>query len=197
MIFQADQEYILENHVVLLRPLVETDVRYLEPFAASEPELWRFSLTSAADIGMKSYINQAIRTRNEGKEYAFIVFDKRQGKYAGSTRFYDIQPSADNVQLGFTWYGKDFQGTGLNKHCKYLMLEFAFEVLKVRRVEFRADFENKRSIAAMTSIGCTIEGIMRSNGYKADGTRRDSIILSILSEEWYASVKNMLAEKLV
>ena len=77
------------------------------------------------------------------------------------------------------------------------MLEFAFEVLKVRRVEFRADNDNKRSIAAMTSIGCTMEGIMRSNGYKADGTRRDSIILSILSEEWYASVKNMLSEKLV
>ena len=197
MIFQADQDYILENHAVRLRPLVLTDSEYLEPFAASEPELWRFSLISAADSGMESYINQAIRARNDGKEYAFIVFDKRQGKYAGSTRFYDIQTSADNVQLGFTWYGKDFQGTGLNKHCKYLMLEFAFEVLKVRRVEFRADNDNKRSIAAMTSIGCTVEGILRSNGYKADGTRRDSIILSILSEEWYATVKSALLEKLL
>ena len=176
MIFQADQEYILENHAVLLRPLVLTDSEYLEPFAASEPELWRFSLISAADSGMESYINHAIRARNDRKEYAFIVFDKRQGKYAGSTRFYDIQTSADNVQLGFTWYGKD---------------------LKVRRVEFRADNDNKRSIAAMTSIGCTVEGILRSNGYKADGKRRDSIILSILSEEWYATVKSALLEKLL
>ena len=79
MIFQAEQEYILENHAVLLRPLVLSDIEYLEPFAASEPELWRFSLISAADSGMESYINQAMRARNEGKEYAFIVFDKRQG----------------------------------------------------------------------------------------------------------------------
>ena len=59
------------------------------------------------------------------------------------------------MQLGYTWYGKEFQGTGLNKHCKYLLLEFAFEKMQVERVEFRADANNEKSIAAMKSIGCT------------------------------------------
>ena len=92
-------------------------------------------------------------------------------------------------------YGKRFQGTGLNKHCKYLLLEFAFEQLNMERVEFRADNQNLRSIAAMKSIGCTQEGVLRSNTYKSDGTRRDSIVLSILKEEWYQYIKSDLKAK--
>ena len=71
-------------------------------------------------------------------------------------------------------------------------MEFAFEILKMDRVEFRADNENKRSISAMKSIGCKEEGILRSNGFKADGTRRDSIVLSILKDEWDNDIKDKL-----
>jgi RimJ/RimL family protein N-acetyltransferase len=98
--------------------------------------------------------------------------------------------------LGFTWYGKEFQGTDLNKNCKFLLLEFAFETVNMQRVEFRADNENKRSIAAMKSIGCVEEGILRSNSPKTDGGRRDSIVLSILKDEWFAKVKNDLKAKI-
>jgi RimJ/RimL family protein N-acetyltransferase len=126
------------------------------------------------------------------KSYAFIVFDKRTNQYAGSTRFYDIQIENASLQLGFTWYGKEFQGTGLNKNCKYLLLEFAFEKLNMERVEFRADNDNLRSINAMKSIGCVVEGILRSNMYKPNGDRRDSIVLSILKNEWNSGVKDKL-----
>jgi RimJ/RimL family protein N-acetyltransferase len=100
------------------------------------------------------------------------------------------------LQLGYTWYGKEFQGTGLNKHCKYLLLEFAFEKMQVERVEFRADANNEKSIAAMKSIGCTVEGILRKNVKKPEGGRRDSIILSILKDEWNQQVKQNLKNKL-
>jgi RimJ/RimL family protein N-acetyltransferase len=96
------------------------------------------------------------------------------------------------LQLGYTWYGSAFQGTGLNKHCKYLLLNFAFEKMHMERVEFRADNDNKRSIAAMKSIGCMEEGILRSNSIKQDGSRRDSIVLSILKVEWEKTVKERL-----
>jgi len=76
------------------------------------------------------------------------------------------------------------------------LLEFAFEKMEVCRVEFRADLRNKRSIAAMKSIGCTEEGILRSNGYCADGSRRDSIVLSIIKEEWFDHAKANLFKKL-
>ncbi|MCW3087799.1 MAG: acetyltransferase, ribosomal protein N-acetylase, partial [Sediminibacterium sp.] len=122
--------------------------------------------------------------------------DKRSGEYAGCTRFYDIQLLYKTLQLGYTWYGQKFQGTGLNKHCKYLLLQFAFEEMGMERVEFRADNTNERSIAAMKSIGCIEEGVLRSQMPKAGGGRRDSIVLSILKTEWESGVKEKLAKKL-
>jgi len=197
MNFSFEEEYILQNEMVLIRPLVTDDIEHFLPFALSESSLWTYSLQSAAgEEAMNNYIQNAINARINQKEYPFIVFDKKTGLCAGSTRFYDIQPVADTVQLGFTWYGKDFQGTGLNKHCKYLLLEFAFEKMEVYRVEFRADLRNKRSIAAMKSIGCMEEGILRSNGYCADGSRRDSIVLSIIKEDWFDYTKTNLMKKL-
>ena len=142
--------------------------------------------------GLKNYLQIAINARNDKKEFPFIVYDKKNKSYAGSTRFYDIQLVNKCLQLGFTWYGKAFQGTGLNKHCKYLLLSYAFEKMDIERVEFRADLRNDRSIAAMKRIGCKVEGILRSNGWTNTGERRDSIVLSILKEEWIFEAKNRL-----
>jgi N-acetyltransferase len=196
-IFDATKEYILENDIVLLRPLLENDFEHLLPFALNEPELWKFSLISAAGAeGMKNYITAALDGRAKGLEYAFIVFDKRTHQYAGSTRFYDIQMNNKSMQLGYTWYGKDFQATGLNKNCKLLLLQFAFETLGLERVEFRADNNNERSKAAMRSIGCVEEGVLRSHVATFTTLRRNSIILSILKSEWETGVKKRLEEKL-
>ena len=129
-------------------------------------------------------------------EYPFIVFDKNTQQYAGSTRFYDIQVANKTLQLGYTWYGKAFQGTGLNKNCKLLLLQFAFEELGMERVEFRADNNNERSKAAMKSIGCMEEGVLRSHAPYITGVRRDSVILSILKSEWDGSVKEKLIKKI-
>lgn len=188
---------ILENDVVQLRPLQANDFEHLLPFALNEPEIWTYSLVQAGSRDLlKNYLDIALKAKSKGTEFPFIVFDKRSQSYAGSTRFYDIQPENKSLQLGYTWYGKAFQGGGLNKHCKYLLLEFAFEKLGMERVEFRADNDNKRSIAAMKSIGCKVEGVLRSNGFKPDGTRRDSIVLSILKDEWEQEVKVQLLSKI-
>lgn len=196
-IFDFDKEIILENERVLLRSLEDIDYENLINFSITEPELWKYSLVQAiGKEGLRNYLSIAIQSRKAQKEYPFIVFDKMQNKYAGSTRFYDIQLVNKCLQLGFTWYGKEFQGTGLNKHCKFLLLEYAFDVMGMERVEFRADNNNEKSIAAMKSIGCKVEGILRSNGFKPDGERRDSIVLSILKEEWTNSVKELLKNKL-
>lgn len=195
--FYPQTDYLLQDDRVLLRPLQTSDWQHLLPFSLHEPELWRHSLAQAdGEANLRQYIQAALDGRSSGKEYPFIVFDKAQNKWAGSTRFYDIQPAHQTVQLGYTWYGKAFQGTGLNRHCKYLLLQFAFDSMGARRVEFRADAENSRSIAAMKAIGCTPEGILRSNGLRPDGTRRDSIVLSILKNEWEESVQEMLRGKL-
>lgn len=198
MTFDFDFDFVLENDRALLRPLLRDDKRNLLPFSLYEPFLWDYSLQSAAgEENLDAYIETALQGRLDKKEYPFIVFDKLANKYAGCTRFYDINPAFETLQLGYTWYGKDHQGTGLNKNCKYLLLSFAFENLGAQRVEFRADNDNKRSIAAMHSIGCTIEGILRSNMPKPFGElRRDSIVLSILKQEWNNGLKESLYNKI-
>jgi N-acetyltransferase len=191
--FNFKEDYFLENERARLRPLTTTDFDNLHYFSLNEPELWKFSLVSGSgEAGLKKYIQLALDARKEEKEYPFIVFDKISNRYAGSTRFYDMQLLHKTLQLGYTWYGKDFQGSGLNKQCKFLLLSFAFEEMGMERVEFRADNLNKRSIAAMKSIGCIEEGVLRSNSVKQDGLRRDSIVLSILKREWEEGVKERL-----
>ncbi len=127
--------------------------------------------------------------------FPFVVFDKQKQQIAGMTRLYNYDKVHNTISIGHTWYGKDFQGTGLNKHCKFLLLSQAFDTWKLERVEFRADYRNKRSINAMKAIGCVEEGILRSNCKSLDG-RRDSIILSILKDEWNDTTKNLLKSKL-
>ena len=196
--FNFSNNIILEDDLVLLRPLQESDVDNLLEISINEPETWKYSLVGAdGKDNLVNYIQSAVKARETQKEFPFIVFDKKSQKYAGSTRFYDIQLEYKTLQLGYTWYGSAFRGTGLNKHCKFLLLQFAFEILGMERVEFRADNNNERSIAAMKSIGCKVEGVLRSHMPTADkNVRRDSIVLSILKNEWFDNVKENLKSKL-
>lgn len=193
--FDFLKEYTLENEVVRLSPLRLTDFENLKHFALQQPEIWKYSQQPANGLeNLGKYIRLALRGRGDNKVYPFIVFDKRTQQYAGSTRFYDFEQRHSTVQLGYTWYGKEFHGTGLNKQCKFLLLQFAFETFGMERVEFRADLRNERSIAAMKSIGCTVEGVLRNNCASPNG-RRDSIVLSILKDEWLEGIKEKLLAK--
>lgn len=189
-------DIVLENDLVKLRPLTPNDFDKLLHFSINEPDLWEYSLLPAnGEENLKKYIELALKDRSNHRSYPFVVIDKTTNSIAGSTRFYDFQENHNTTQLGFTWYGKKFQGTGLNKNCKYLLLEYAFDELQLDRVEFRADCNNKRSISAMKSIGCTEEGILRSNCASPNG-RRDSIVLSILKTEWTSKIKEALKSKI-
>ena len=194
---EAFKNLQLEDERVLLKPMEKEDHKNLLSFALHEPYLWKYSLVSAEGTeGLQYYMQLALDAKKEQKEFPFVVYDKQLNEFAGSTRYYDINLSFEIVQIGYTWYGKKFQGTGLNKHCKFLLLQFAFESLNLERVEFRADAGNEKSIAAMKSIGCKVDGILRANMPKREGGRRDSIVLSILKDEWFGTVKEALKKRL-
>ena len=193
MISIFENKPVLEDERVLLRVLQEDDIPHLLPFSLNEPEIWKYGLvTAAGEDNLKKYVQAAVKNLQDQKEYPFIVFDKKANAYAGSTRFYDIQQHFLTTQLGYTWYGKDFQRTGLNRHCKFLLLQYCFEQWGLQRVEFRADAKNDRSVTAMKAIGCVEEGILRNHMPTAQGGRRDSIILSILHSEWNDHTKEKL-----
>jgi RimJ/RimL family protein N-acetyltransferase len=193
MINIFDDKPILEDERVVLRAIQEDDIPHLLPFSLNEPEIWTYGLvTAAGEDNLRKYVLSAVNNLQDKKEYPFIVYDKQTKAYAGSTRFYDIQQPFLTTQLGYTWYGKDFQRTGLNRHCKFLLLQYCFDQWGLERVEFRADAKNLRSVNAMKAIGCVEEGILRNHMPTAQGGRRDSIILSILRTEWEGGIREKI-----
>lgn len=196
--FDYKTDYILEDETVLLRPLKVDDFKYLLDFSINEPEIWEFNMGGAnGKENLLKYIDNAINQRENEKEYPFIIFDKRTNEYVGCTRFYNIVLEMNTIEIGYTWYGKKYQGTGINKNCKYLMFDFAFEKLGVIRIGLGANSKNMRSINAMKGVGCTEEGILRSRSFDQSGNRIDSIILSILKNEWDEIWKTRLKEKTI
>ncbi len=110
---------ILEDERVLLRPIQESDYAILLPFSLREPEIWKYAITNSTVAGeenLKQYLTNTLTNRIDKKEYPFIILDKQANRYAGSTRFYDIQQTNSTAQLGYTWYGNEFQRTGLHRH---------------------------------------------------------------------------------
>lgn len=188
-----DKSIQLSTERFLVRLFTANDVPQLLAFIDSEPELWKYALAPCNDRpSMQHYLDEAFADYEKGTALPFVVIDRSTGNIVGSTRFYDFQPQNGSTLLGYTWYSKHQQGNGINTHCKYLMLQYAFEVLQLERVELRADLRNERSIAAMRKIGFTQEGILRNHLPVADGTRRDSIIFSALKREWFGGMKTNL-----
>jgi RimJ/RimL family protein N-acetyltransferase len=193
-----DHNIVLENERALLRPLQLSDEEYFIPFVIDDPATWKYSLNGPKDEkSMKEYIATAVQNRIDKKEYPFIIFDKKENKYAGCTRFYDVQQQFKTTQLGFTWYGKQFRQTGLNRNCKLLLFTFAFEQWGMERVELRADVRNEPSVNSMKAIGLTPEGVLRNHLPNNEGGRRDSIVLSVLKDEWFGSVKELIKQKII
>lgn len=188
---------ILENHRALLRPLCPEDEALLLPFSEKEPETWHYSPSGAAGhAALQTYLAKAFADKAAGTAYPFIVIDKASNTIAGSTRYYNINSKNRQLEIGFTWYGQAYRGTGLNKHCKYLLLEHAFETLDCLRVGFKADATNAVSVAAMKSLGAREEGILRQDTLMSDGRFRDTMVLSILQSEWQDGIKQTLQNKL-
>jgi len=194
--FDFSTDYILEDEIVRLRPLVITDFEHLLEYSVNEPDNWKFNSGGPAGAeNLKVYIDKAVKNRQDTKEYPFIVFSKIVNKYVGCTRFYNIDFERRIMEVGWTWYGKAYQGTGINKNCKYLLFDFAFSKLDMERIGLGANSKNERSINGMKGVGCTVEGIMRSRGYDANGERMDSIFLSILKNEWENEWRDQLKSK--
>lgn len=193
MLINLQQNITLQNERVLLKSMQLSDFYHLLTYSVNEPELWKYSVAQpTSSQGMAQYVRAAVTGWESGKEFPFIIMDIPSRTYIGSTRLFDVNPQTHCAQIGYTWYGARFQGKAINKHCKYLLLEWAFEKMGFERIECRVDHENIKSIRSLTSIGYRQEGILRSNGLRSDGTRRDSIVFSILKTEWLDEIKQRL-----
>lgn len=191
------KDYILENETVRLSPLQRKNVNELLEIS-KDPTIWIYFLEKGNGLkNLTAYTNNAIQQRREKKEYPFIIFNKLKNQFVGTTRFYEYSSALKTIKLGHTWYGKEFRGTGINKQCKYLLFQFAFEKLEVERIGFGAYIDNAISIAAMKSVGCKKEGVLRNMFPAIDRNgRTDAILMSILKDEWQKTEKCKLKNKL-
>ena len=195
--FSFTKDYILEDEFVKLVPLEQNHSQPLSQIS-NDPDIWRYFFEKGDDPkSLARYVKTAIANRKAGREYPFAVIDKNKDVYAGTTRFYQYSPILNTIKLGHTWYGKAFRGSGLNKRCKYLLFEFAFERIGLERIGFGSYIENVISIAAMKSVGCKKEGVLRNMFPSLDGHgRTDNLLMGILKNEWQEKVKSKLAIKI-
>lgn len=190
--FDTSQHIVLENERIRLRPLIKDDYNNLRPIAHRNPDLLQFSPQQVnTENQLERYIGKALQQQSEGSRYPFISFDKKAQEYSGSTSYLNISNANARLEIGATWIGRGFQGTGLNKQQKLLMLTYAFETLSMQRVELKTDARNLQSQRAMEKIGAIREGSLRSHTIMEDGYRRDTVYFSILIDEW-AEVKSRI-----
>lgn len=174
----------LENDFVKLSPLTMENHHLLIPIASQE----RLVQFSPSDIkspsSLKRYVETALDQQNDKKSIPFIILDKKSESYAGCTRYMNINCQHKVLEIGATWIGREFQGSGLNSHMKDLMINYAFDEMSFDKIEFRIDERNMQSRKAVEKLGGVLEGTLRQNVYLLDGYKRNTSCYGILKEEW-------------
>ncbi len=178
------QPLVLEGRGIRLEPMAEEHQEALV-VAASDGRLWEFWFIAVPPPeGMRGYVADALKGQREGHMLPWVVRDLTSGSIVGSTRYHDIAPAIDRVEIGHTWYGHSRQRTHVNTTCKLLLLRHAFDTLGCKVVGLRTDNFNFRSQRAIEALGAKRDGVIRHYGIRRDGSARDVVMYSILLTEW-------------
>jgi RimJ/RimL family protein N-acetyltransferase len=187
----------LQMSLVRLEPMAPDHVAGLEA-AARDGELWQLRVTSVPAPGdMPVYVTAALRGQEEGHMLPFVVRDAASGEIIGSTRYHDIVPAVERLEIGYTWYGKSWQRSHVNTSCKLLLLTHAFEALGAQLVGWRTDNFNFASQHAIERLGARKDGVLRHHALRRDGTVRDTVMYSLTAGEWpeaKAQLQSLLAK---
>lgn len=181
----------LEGHGVRLEPLTpahEEAIRH----AASDGNLWELWYTTVpAPDEVAAYITTALQGQKEGRMLPWVVRELTTGTIVGSTRYHDILPNVDRVEIGYTFYAQSWQHTHVNTVCKLLLFTHAFETLGCKVVGLRTDNFNFRSQHAIERLGTKKDGVIRHDRLRRDGSVRDTVMYSMLATEWPDAKKHL------
>ncbi len=155
--------------------------------ASADGELWKLRVTSVPEPAQtRSYIETALRQRDEGHRLAFAVLDAATGQVIGSSSYHDIVPAVDRLEIGYTWYAASRQRSSVNTTAKWLLMTHAFETLGAKLVGWRTDSDNLASQRAIERLGARKDGVLRHHALRRDGTVRDTVMYSLTADEWPA-----------
>lgn len=153
--------------------------------ACKDGELWKLRITSAPHYSeVHEYIELALKQKESGSRFPFVVMETHTQKIIGTTSFHDILPQVKRFEIGYTWYAQSVQRTHVNTTCKLLLLEYAFEQLSAETVGLRTDIFNFRSQRAIERLGAKKDGVIRGDALRKDGTIRDTVMYSFVKSEW-------------
>jgi RimJ/RimL family protein N-acetyltransferase len=182
----------LELNGVRLEPLSASHAGGLRA-AAQDGHIWTLRVTWVPDEHqVDEYIATALATPNR---VPFAVVDAASNTIMGTTSYHDIAPGIDRVEIGYTWYAKSRQRSGVNTSCKLMLLSHAFNTLGCAVVGLRTDNLNYASQAAIERLGARKDGVIRHHGLRRDGSVRDTVFYSILRSEWHG-IETCLRERL-
>lgn len=190
------EKITLEGESVRLEPI---SLKHKDGLCAAiqDGELWKLFVTTVPHPdNIDHFIARAEERFEQGEGLAFATIDKANGEIVGSTRFLRAQPEHKTAEIGFTFLAKRAQRTAINTESKLLLLQHAFEKLHLNRMEFITDFLNTPSRRALEGIGARQEGILRNHLVMEDGRVRDSVLFSIINNEW-PGIKQHLQFKLM
>ena len=186
----------MTGRIVRLEPLSTDHVPALAKVGLEE-EIWRYMRYGKMESveRMAAWVHELLELQARGTDLPFTVIHLISGGAVGCTRYLHIDHENRSLEIGGTWYGLDYQGTLVNTECKYLLLKHAFEDLGCIRVWFKTDLRNLRSQHALEKLGAIKEGVLRNHMVLPDGTIRDSVVYSLLPQEW-PQVKTKLQARL-
>ena len=187
----APRPATLEGHGVRLEPLSLEHEKGLAA-AADDGKLWELWFTSVPAPGETAgYVDAALQGQEDGHMLPWVVRQSASGKIVGSTRYHDIIAAADRVEIGYTWYAQRCQRTHVNTTCKLLLFEYGFEKLHCKVIGLRTDNFNFRSQRAIEALGAKKDGVIRHHWPRRDGSIRDTVMYSVLRDEWPAVRKHL------
>ena len=192
-----DQLPLLHGEHIYLTFAAETDREALRPLAKDD-RIWEFTktlmVTDTYDAQFDDYFDAALATVSQGQ--AFVIHSATTEDILGMTRIHSYTPKDKWAEIGHTWYLPKVWGMVHNKECKLLLLQYLFEQVGLCRVQFRVAHQNIRSQKAVAKIGGIKEGMLRKHGFRNDGERKDTVVFSIIDDEWpekKAALQNLIA----
>ncbi|MDO4682011.1 MAG: GNAT family protein [Lautropia sp.] len=190
---QLVRPVVLAANGIRLEPLALSHEAGLRD-AAADGELWTIRVTSVPEPDQtRAYIEQALEGRQAGTRFAFAVIETPGGRVLGSTSYHDIVAAIPRVEIGYTWYRRSVQRTHVNTTAKLLLLRHAFDVLQCPVVGWRTDGLNLASQQAIERLGARKDGVIRRHAPRRDGSIRDTVMYSLLREEWPALEARLMA----
>lgn len=180
---------------VYLRLLQANDRETIRPMAKDE-RIWEFTkglmINDTYDEQFDRYFDMALDPKALNGQQAFVIHDAKDNAILGMTRLYEFNPKDKRAAIGYTWYVPAVWGKVHNKECKLLLFQYLFEHLQFNRAELHVAHQNVRSQKAVEKIGGVREGVLRKYGYRPDGAIRDTVVFSIIDDEWPAKKEKLL-----